>query len=357
MRVITGLSRIINNACHMHHLHVSPMGALDTYQMELLKGSFQKWVAESRDARVLRSRERVFIIFLMLRYTGAKLGEVLSLNEHEHIDFSKNMVVIPHGLHPKNGRWIPLPPALVQRIKEFGRKPDSGTGRRESLFTLDQGFVRRKFYEQEKRSGLPLKLLKPSVLRVSRAMELLDSGMPERAVQAFLGNITPDMTASCLHLSHEDIQQIILQHCQREYGMETSARNTFYGRISSVSSSLVMSEVVVTTSSGNLIAAVITNQSMDRLNLALGKMATARIKATLVNVEKEGLSDSWCSANAFPGTISRIVSDNVIAEVNGILRDGTPVCALISTQSLQQMGIGERDSCVFRFQAMSVILS
>ena len=341
----------------MSHVHLSPMCSMDTYQMELLKSSFQEWVAGSRDARIRRSRERVFIVFLMLRYTGAKLGEILSLDEHEHIDFTTNMVMIPHGLHPMNGRWIPLPPVIVQRIKEYCHRHGSGPEHRGSLFKLDQGYVRRKFYDQEKRSGLSLEVLKPSVLRISRAMELLRNGMPERAVQAFLGNTTPDMTASCLHMSEEDIQQIIQQHCQREYGTETSARNTFYGRISRVNSSPVMSEVVVTTSSGNLIAAVITNQSMDRLNLAVGKMATARIKATLVHVEKADLSDSPSSPNAFPGTISKVISDNVVVEVNGTLKDGTPVCALTSAESFQQMGIGEGDSCLFSFLAMSVILS
>lgn len=46
-----------------------------------------------------------------------------------------------------------------------------------------------------------------------------------------------------------------------------------------------------------------------------------------------------------------------VAEVSGILEDGTPVCALVTAESFTKLGIGEGNCFIFMFKAMSVILS
>jgi molybdate transport system regulatory protein len=332
---------------------------LDRHQLAVLAKSFKQWMNDARDARTRRSRERVVIVFLMLRYTGARLGEVLALDERKHIDFFRGLVRIPDGPAPDGAREIPLPAELIDRIRQYCVRYDDVTavGRAgEPLFDLDQGFLRKKFHEQEERSGLPKELLNPRVLRNSRAIELLQGGMPMRAVQALLGHSKMDFTSSYVDLTEDDLRHIIQQHFNKEFGVETSARNTFAGEIIHVASNPVMCEVTLKTASGNEVVSVITNQSREKLGLAEGRPVTAIVKAPWVILEKATSPAPTSARNAFPGTIADVISDDVVAEVSGTLDDGTPVCALVTTESFRKLGIGKGDKFIFMFKAMSVIL-
>jgi molybdate transport system regulatory protein len=63
---------------------------------------------------------------------------------------------------------------------------------------------------------------------------------------------------------------------------QVSARNCFSGTVSSLTEGAVNAEVIVATQSGAQIAAIITNESVDRMGLATGKTATAIFKASSV---------------------------------------------------------------------------
>ena len=139
--------------------------------------------------------------------------------------------------------------------------------------------------------------------------------------------------------------------------MDTSARNTFTGKIKGLTFNQVMCEAIIETQTGYEIAAIITNHSRERLGLAEGMPASALIKATWVILEKAAQPTATSARNAFPGVITGVVSDDVVAEVQGKLSDGTPVCALVTTGSFKKLGIGVGDSFIFMFKAMSVIIS
>lgn len=339
---------------------------LNKQQLEKLAESFDQWVRQSRDSRTRRSRQRVQLVFLMLRYTGARLGEILALDAAKDIDFESCLVRFPQtggedlpadARNMKGVREVPLPEEVVQAIRECLSRNQGLDGTAEGLFRLDQGFVRRKFHEQEKRSGIPRELLNPRCLRNSRAAELVQGGMPLRAVQAMLGYASSDFISSHVTLAEKELKHIVQQYCRKEFGMETSARNTFQGDIVNVAANNVQCEVLLRTDSGYEIAAIITNQSREKLGLEVGRPAAALIKATWVILEKGDKAPETSARNAFPGVITSIVSDEIVADVQGRLGDGTPVCALVTTGSLRRLGIGEGDPFVFMFKAMSVIIS
>ncbi len=332
---------------------------LDKTQIGKITLAFQQWVRESRDARTLRSRKRVFIVFLALRYTGARLGEVLALDENRDIDFENNLILF-HRPDGEGVREAPVPEEVVEAVaswrRRHGASQDAGTGR-EGLFRLDQGFVRRKFYEQELRSGLPRELLNPGRLRTSRAAELLQGGLPVQAVQAMLGYAGSDFISSRVALDADDLKLLVRDYCRNEFTMETSAKNTFHGHVTGVEHNAVMCEVILRTESGHELSAIITNRSREKLGIEVGRPATALVKAAWVALETPSDPPETHAENAFPGVITNIVVDGGAADVQGRLDDGVPVCALISEESLEMLGVAEGDSFLFTFKAMAVIIS
>jgi molybdate transport system regulatory protein len=67
-----------------------------------------------------------------------------------------------------------------------------------------------------------------------------------------------------------------------ETGLKFSARNQLTGQVSSVSTGGVNSEVGITLPGGSVVHAVVTNDAVKELGLAIGKPAVAVIKASHV---------------------------------------------------------------------------
>ena len=63
------------------------------------------------------------------------------------------------------------------------------------VFTLDQGNFRRKFYRRAEEANIPRELSHPHILRHSRAVELLQAGVPLITVQQLLGHTLSSTTA------------------------------------------------------------------------------------------------------------------------------------------------------------------
>ncbi len=138
--------------------------------------------------------------------------------------------------------------------------------------------------------------------------------------------------------------------------MRTSARNTFTGEIIKITINPIINEVTLKTASGYVISSTITNSSRVELDITEGNTVKAYVKATNIMIAPHMQPYSACTANAFAGTITKVVSDGVVTEVSGILEDDTPVCALVTGGSFNAIAIGEGDPFIFMFNAMSVIL-
>ncbi len=190
---------------------------LDTVQMNRLEQSFRSWADGAPRADVRLSRRRILLIFLLIRYTGGKLNEVLALNPFQDVDFKHHLVFLGRA-EKKTGRLareIQIPEALSEELKsslnDSAFKKYLG-----NFFNVDPGHVRRKFYERAIDSGFPPAMGAPESIRRSRAIELMQSNMPLPVVQKILGHSTLNMTASYVDFSDADMQQVAKHFIEKE---------------------------------------------------------------------------------------------------------------------------------------------
>lgn len=338
---------------------------LDTASLELLESAFRQWSDGSARADVRISRKRITLIFLLIRYTGARLGEILSLNETEMIDPEKLTVRIGHSTDDSHGnrdnperqeRTVEIPESLASELAGILSDP-SCSEFRGRLFDLDPAHVRRKFYETAEKCGFPRESANPSAIRRSRAIELIRSNIPLPMVQKILGHSTSELTSSYIGFSDDNLKKVLRNYVDRESRRKTSARNSFSGVISRINRGDIQSEIEITTFSGIRIISVITNGSIERLLLTDGMPATAEIKAPWVIVSRCSDEPAVSASNMLKGRVTRIITGAITTEIVVGLDDGTEVCALITEQGRVNLDLEEGTEAWVIFSAFSVIIN
>ena len=327
---------------------------LDSLQLEHLEREFRAWAAGSKRGDVTLSRKRILLIFLLIRHTGAKLHEVLDLAPMHDIDHDRLIVSFGRSA-PEQARAVPLADALAMEIRSILADDLFRQASGQSL-NVDPAFVRRKFYERAQACGFPKSQGSPEMIRKSRGVELMQSNMPLPAVQLYLGHSTPNLTSAYVSFSEEEIRTITSSFLQRESHRKTSARNSFFGKISAIRPADIQAAVELTTLDGHVISSVITLDSLSRLGLKVGRLATVEVKAPWVSLYKTE-TDPLCSAeNRLPGVITRITRGQVNTEY--VLRIGpdTELCVITTTQSLRRLELQEKDTVWAVFGSYATIL-
>lgn len=374
------------NGCYPHRLFRVPEGVklLDEQQLAMLEESFRIWKAEAMGTQSEASRTRIWLLFQLLRHTAARLGEVQSIALHRDIDTSSMVVRLTH--HGRE-REVPLPRKLCREIACFCDSPLSST-LGEQPFAVDQGYVRRLFYARADVCSIPRELATPRVLRTTRAVELLRSGVPLAVVTEVLGQASAALTAVLQSYSSGD-RNIIIRRLVMDAAENSSARNSFRGTIQHITTDAIMAEVRFCTASGRHLAAVITVESLRSLGLELGCRVEATVKAPYVHVRlcperidmasqkalrvvsgiatvsdvplcavTPELDASSTAANSFYAYIVHVRSSGVMAEILGQAEDGTLLCALVADSDRKAAGISLENKSLaeFSFKPLSVVL-
>jgi molybdate transport system regulatory protein len=334
-----------------------PDQCLDTLQLNRLEESFRRWVAATRRTDVRLARRRILLIFLLIRYTGAKLNEVLALKPLRDIDFKRFSVRFGRADTGRNRprRTVQISAALTEEIRSLTADPALRDALRSGL-DVDPGFVRRKFYERAQACGLPKHLGAPEMLRKSRAVELMRNNMPLPAVQMLLGHSTPNLTASYVSFSDSDIERVTRFFVEKEPSRNTSARNTFFGKIRTIERGDIQVRLELATTGGHRIATVITLDSLDRLGLKEGMLITSEVKAPWVMLQKGDAAPACTAENRFNGTVQRINPGAVNTEVVVRISDGTELCAVVTTESARRLALRPGDAVWALFNCFSVVL-
>jgi molybdate transport system regulatory protein len=331
--------------------------SLDPFQLQKLEVSFRQWSASSNRADVRASRNRIFLIFLIIRYTGARLNEVL------HLDLRRDFDCAHHTLRfkKKQGkkkpvcREVQIPEAVSAEIQQVMAKMIEEE-RAGLTFQIDPAHVRRKFYAQAEAIGLASRMGAPEIIRKSRAVELIRSSMPLQVVQKIMGHSTPNLAASYVEFLDSDLDEVAKYYAERESNRKTSARNSFFGKISGLQQGDIQTFVEITSLSGNIINSIITNSSMARLGLKPGMLITAEVKAPLIQICKSATEPNCSAENIFQGTVLKITGNSTLVEVIVQIADGTELCAIISERKKRALHLKKNDQLWVFFDAFTVVL-
>jgi molybdate transport system regulatory protein len=330
---------------------------LDAIQLHQLEQSFRDWVEATSRADIRLARQRILAIFLLIRYTGAKLSEVLNLDALQDID-AKGKSVHFGRMPEKAGRplrIVQLSDALCREMQTIIAESSSLPGSPD-VFNVDPGFVRRKFYERAAACGIAKQLGAPEVLRRSRAVELMQSNMPLPAVQMLLGHSTPNLTSAYVSFSEDDIHQVTRYYMEKESARKTSARNCFFGQIQAIRRGDIQTHVELLTIGGHRIATVITNESCQRLGLKIGALITAEVKAPWVMLQKQNNPPPCSADNIIDGIVERINQGKINTEFIVRISGGTEVCSLVTTASCRRLGLKKGDPVWVVFNSFAVVL-
>jgi len=330
---------------------------LDTVQLSQLEQAFRQWAASPARSDVRLSRKRILLIFLLIRYTGAKLNEVLALDPFQDIDHQRQLVIFgkSDAASGRPPREVEIPDSLSQEMQAALADP-AFQGSLGSLFNVDAGHVRRKFYERAAACGFPKEGGGPDAIRKSRAVELMQNNLPLPVVQRILGHSTPNLTASFVSFSDDDIHQVTKFFLEKESGRRTSARNTFFGKISVIQKGDIQTKVELVTIGGYPVTTVITNDSLARLGLKAGTLLTAEVKAPMVVLQKGGKEPKCSAENMFQGIIEKIIKGKVTTEYVVRIADGTQLCSLVTSESGRRLELRANDPVWAIFNSFSVVL-
>lgn len=330
---------------------------LDTGQLNRLEQSFRAWAEAAMRADLRQSRRRILLIFLLIRYTGAKLNEVLALDPFADLDPNQQSVFFrssgPDG--EQGQREVQISVGLCREMQAALIDADFRDSL-QKLFEVDPAFVRRKFYERAEECGFAKRLGGPEMIRKARAVELMEGNLPLPAVQRLLGHSTSNLTSAYVSLSEEEVREMTRTFVARETARKTSARNAFYGKITSLRRGDIQSLVELTTIAGQTITAVITNDSLEWLGLREGMPACAEVKAPWVMLQK-GEKEPSCSAeNRCKGVISRTIRGAINTEYTVRLADGTELCSVVTAESGRRLDLAEDDLAWAFFNSFAVVL-
>jgi molybdate transport system regulatory protein len=139
--------------------------------------------------------------------------------------------------------------------------------------------------------------------------------------------------------------------------MKISARNQFQGQITGLKSGPVNAEVTLALPGGDTLVAVVTQDSVDALGLAVGGQAIAIVKAPWVIVVAGDGGPRFSARNQLAGVVSHIQTGAINAEVAITLPGGTVVHAVVTQDAVQEMQLAPGVAARAVIKASHVVLA
>ena len=180
------------------------------------------------------------------------------------------------------------------------------------------------------------------VIALYRAVEAEYQAALDRLSQTFAAEPVGDVQA--------------FQRLLRRMSVRSSARNQFVGKVAGLREGPVDFEVLIRIDEHLDIAAVVTRESAEQLELAIGSEVIALIKASSVLLI---VDEAMCisARNRLWGAVQRIVDGPVNAEVTLDLGNGRSAVAVVTRESIESLGLAPGARACAAFKVSSVILA
>jgi len=141
------------------------------------------------------------------------------------------------------------------------------------------------------------------------------------------------------------------------FTMKTSARNAYTGAVSFVHDGAINAEVGLAIADGVQIVAIVTRESVEALELAPGRTATALIKSSFVLLASGHEALPISARNRLLGTVVSVVPGAVNDEVTLDLGGGKTVTAVITAESRQALKLEVGQPAQALIKASHIILA
>ncbi|MCY1347520.1 Molybdenum-pterin-binding protein MopA [compost metagenome] len=138
--------------------------------------------------------------------------------------------------------------------------------------------------------------------------------------------------------------------------MKVSARNVFKGTVSSLVPGAVNAEVVIGLPGGDSLVAIVTQESVKNLGLAVGKDAVALVKAPWVMLMTDDSDIRLSARNCLKGTVTSVTDGAVNAEVAIALPGGNQVTAMVTREAVAELGLAAGVAVTAVIKASHVIV-
>jgi len=138
--------------------------------------------------------------------------------------------------------------------------------------------------------------------------------------------------------------------------MLTSARNQLSGKVSAIEQGAVNDEVEITLADGQKIVAVVTRSSTKALNLEIGTEAFALVKASWVILLAAASGVRLSARNQLGGKVRNIAPGAINSEVTVELPGGGEIVAMITNDSVGNLGLAPGVAVTAAFKASSVLV-
>lgn len=123
----------------------------------------------------------------------------------------------------------------------------------------------------------------------------------------------------------------------RRIKMQTSARNTFYGSVEDIKMGAVNAEVTLKLQGDDRLVATITTDSVERMNLSVGSIAWALVKASWVILASPEAQGQTSARNCLCGEVTRINEGPVNVEVIVALTGGNTLASVVTRTAIEEM--------------------
>lgn len=139
--------------------------------------------------------------------------------------------------------------------------------------------------------------------------------------------------------------------------MKVSARNALKGTVVSIKEGPVNSEAIIELAGGEQLVAVVTSESTKHLGLATGSDVTALIKAPWVMLMTDCDDIRLSARNCLKGKVISVSDGAVNAEVVLELAGGSRLCAIVTRDAVEELGLKSGVDASAVIKASNIILA